>query len=295
MSETEPKKTKALRALSGVSQGLHDQGISGLAGLALLPLMPAIRERAFASRTLPPQFQTKDIPALQSLLERLIDAAKYDPGKGREVGFIPTGQPGQASFIREWVSKFKDRAPRDIFQIGVGASPETVAHEVGHAAANSRAAKLLRGISLNFARTPVGTTAPSLLALSGALSPNEELPVQAKAAPYVGAGILAAILGEEARANIVGAKALEAIGKKMTTSDKLKMFLPTATNLGRAGVLIGAPIGILKGISAYNKAKQKGRDLTPLQLAGSLPSRLADLPTAEELAAKWQEKLHKSS
>lgn len=316
MAEKDTKKDKALRALSGVSEGVRTQGIPGLAGLALIPLMPKLRSMAYASKDLPEQFQTNTSDKLLSLMERLMASTGYVSPKGRELGFKEMSDPGNAKFIPELLVKEKlpkflqklfdenkvpkfirdkfveGRLPQDVVQLGVGAAPQTVAHEIGHAAAGSLPSRILRNTSL-IVRTPAITMTPSLLALSGALSPNEELPAYAKAAPYVGAGILATILAEEARANIVGIKALEAIGKQMPVSDKLKMFLPTATYLGKAGLLVGAPAAILKGIEAYKKSKQKGRELTPLQIAGTLPSTLANQPTSQELAEKWREKLHK--
>ncbi len=280
------------RALSGAMQGLREHGAVSTLGLGLLPLMPMIRQRAHAPKNLPPKFQTDTIKQLGDLTERLliVGGRKSVAEEGYPIVFNPVKNVGHAEFVRE-IRRPKGKQLRDIIRLGLGVAPETAAHEVGHATTSGRAGKALRALSMRV-RNPWVTAAPSVLALSGALS--EETPTYAKAAPWLGAGALAAILGEETRANIRGAKALKALGYDMTLKKRLKMFLPTATYLGKAGLMVGAPLGILKGLDYYNKLQREGRPMRARDLMRASPKALASLPSKSELQDKWEPDLGKN-
>jgi len=291
----EPKKGKpSTRALAGAMQGIREDALTSAAGLGLLPLMPYIRQRAFATKDLPSKFQTRNVQELESLTKRILEAAENPQyQKRRPIVLQPMARPGHAEFLRE-IGKKKGQtgALRDILRLGLGAAPESVAHEAGHSVVGGKAGRLIRELGMR-ARSPLMAAAPTALALSGALS--KETPTHAKAAPYLGGAALAAMLAEEGRANIQGAKALQSIGYKMPLAKRLKMFLPTATYLGRAGLLVGMPVGVLKGLEYYNKLQQEGRPMAAKDLLSASPQMLAELPSQEELQAKWKSKLGKST
>ena len=69
------------------------------------------------------------------------------------------------------------------------------------------------------------------------------------------------------------------------------MFLPTLTYLGRAGLLVGAPLGVLKGIESYNKSLKEDRPLDPRKLIGMSPAALEQTPTPKEIKKKWYKRL----
>ncbi len=282
------------RALAGTMQGVRDQAAVGMLGMGVLPLMPFIRRRALSSQNVPKAFQAGTEKQLGDLTKRLLIAAgrKSVTEEGYPIVVNPVlSRAGHAEFIRE-VNRPGGKPLRDIIRLSLGVAPETVAHEVGHATTGGRAGKALRALSMRV-RGPLATAAPSVLALSGALS-DGETPVHAKAAPWVGGGILAAILGEEARANIRGANALKSLGYDMTLKKRLKMFMPTATYLGKAGLLVGAPLGIAKGLDYYNELQRKGRPMRARDLMHASPEALASLPSKSELQDKWEPDLGKN-
>lgn len=179
-------------------------------------------------------------------------------------------------------------AMADAIQVPVGAAPSVVAHEIGHATAPHKWEQLLRQANLRYLRGTGPTVLPTLLALSGGLSSDPEaLPIQTKMAPYVGGGILAGILGEEARSNIRGMRLLKDIGHELSLAKKLKMFIPTSTYLVKGLPLIGVPLAIAKGLEAYNKAKQQERGYTLKELLYKSPEELSLTPSASEFQRYW--------
>lgn len=280
------------RALSGAMQGLRDEAAASTLGLGLLPLMPMIRQRAFEGHHVPKEFSTVTKSELGDLTLRLLEKAKrgtpLEEG-GRDIILdVVENRPGHAEFIRELkrppgVSSGKNL--RDIIRLSLGVAPETVAHEVGHATTGGKAGRVIRALGMR-ARHPLVAAAPSALAMSGVLG-DGETPTYAKAAPWLGGGALAAILGEETRANLRGAKALKELGYAMPLKKRLKMFLPTATYLGKAGIMVGAPLGILRGLDYYNKLQREGRPMAARDLLRASPQALASLPSKGELRKKW--------
>ena len=274
---------------SGMSQGMRESGLSAALGLGLLPLMPKIRAMTQASKDVPTPFRTGTPEEIASLVSRLSEAGGRDPMQGRPLRVKVKPKPGHAEFLSPFLDP-KGRKARDLVLLGKGVAPETVAHELGHATGGPWATRLRRLSTL--ARTPVGSSLPVALALTGALgSDTDELPTVAKAAPYVGGAQLATILAEEARANLRGQKLLERIGYKVPLKGKAKMFLPTLTYLGRAGLLVGAPMGVLKGIESYNKSLKNKRPHDPTKLVAMSPSALESVLTPKELQEKWYKRL----
>jgi len=279
------------KTVSGLSQGVRESGLSAALGLAMLPLMPKIREMVHAQKDVPAAFKTKTPQEIADLVNRLSRAGGRDPMKGRPLRVKVKPQPGYAEFLSPFFDP-KGRKARDLVVLGKGVAPETVAHELGHATGGPWATRLRRLSTL--ARTPVASALPAALALTRALgSDTEDLPITAKAAPWVGGAQLASILGEEARANLRGQKLLERIGYKMPLKGKAKMFLPTLTYLGRAGLLVGTPLGVLKGIEAYNKSLKEDRPLDPKKLVGMSPAALEAEMTPKEIKEKWYKRLAK--
>ena len=277
------------RAVAGISEGAREGVLGAALGLGTAALMPKIREGVHATANIPPQFKTTTPEQIANLVDRLSRAGGRDPMVGRPLRVKVKSQPGYAEFLSPFTDP-KGRKARDLLLLGQGVAPQTVAHEVGHATGGPGATALRRLATL--ARTPVASGLPVALALTGALgSDTEDLPLPAKAAPYVGGAQLATILAEEARANIRGQKLLEQIGYKLPFKGKAKMFLPTLTYLGRAGLLVGAPIGVLKGIEAYNRSLSKDKPLDPSKLVAMSPSALETVLTPEELREKWYKRL----
>jgi len=257
----------------------------------LLPLYPLVR-RSQMPKEFPKGFSTKTPEETVELVQKLVTRAgrSGDPhlSMGSEMnpkGFVPPTKP-RSSFGQDFSW---GKPTEEYIHATPGLSPETIAHEVGHAHTPTKIEEILKRIS-PFLRHPVGMAAPAAIALTGALNKEKNNPV-ARAAPYLGALQLAAILAEEGRANIRGAGLLSGAGKAMSKSDKLKMFLPTLTYLAYAVPLIGAPIGILKGLDKYREAKAKGLDINAKNMLFNAPSDIAKLPTPEELKANWRKKL----
>jgi hypothetical protein len=278
------------RALAGAGEGVSGFAKSSIGNLGLLALVPLIRKGRIAPEGLPEKFKTQSSEELADLAHRMSMAGGRDPSKGKQLQIEFNKEPGKASLFME--SSAKGRAPRDMLRVSKGVSPETLAHEVGHATSGTKAGRFLRSIS-RYARSKPARFLPSLLALSGAIGPKdqEEPHLLAKAAPLIGGAQLASILGEETRANIRGIKILEKLRYAMPFKKKLKMFLPTSTYLGKAGLLVGAPLGILKGITEYNKAQKAGRPMTLQNLLAAHPSQIAATPPLEEVKQDWAGRL----
>lgn len=278
------------RALAGVGEGVAGTAKASIWNLGLLALAPLVRKGRLAPANLPEQFRTGTSEELADLAHRMSIAGGRDPSKGRPLRLDVLKEPGKASLFME--GKVKGRMPRDRLRISKGVSPETLAHEMGHATGNTRADRFLREISRHARKKPA-LFAPGLLALTGALGGGEEGEPHAlaKAAPLLGAAQMASILGEETRANIRGAKILEKLRYAMPLKKKLKMFIPTASYLGKAGLLIGAPLGVLKGIAEYNKARQQGQSMSLQNLLAGTPSQIAQTPQLEEVQKTWAERL----
>ena len=280
------------RALAGVGEGVRGAALSSIGNLGLLALAPLIRKGRVAPEGLPTQFKTQTSEQLADLAYRMSMAGGRDPSQGRQLKLDILKDPNKASLLRE--GKVKGRAPRDILRVSKGISPETLAHEVGHATAKTKTDDVIRSIAA-WARKKPAKFAPGLLALSGILGPKDQTEphLLAKAAPLLGGAQLAATLAEESRANIRGTQILEKLRYKMPMTKKLKMFLPTSSYLGKAGLLVGMPLGILHGISEYNKAQQAGQPMTLQNLMRGTPSQIAKTPPLEDVQKYWAERLGK--
>ena len=275
-------KDKLVKAVYGASSGLIGSagvGAPGLLGVVGKKILDKVRQREIQ----PEGFRTNTADDTAQLIVKLLRAGKY-PEKTQDLAVNITHGP--TGFARRAVVPGTNRR-LSALQIALNSHPETIAHEVGHATPQTAITRGL-GIASEIARSKPALAVPTLLALSGALKdPDKEMPLPARMAPYIGGLQLAAILSEEARANIRGANLLQQIGKKMPLSNRLRMFVPTATYLGRAGLLLGAPIGILKGIEAFEKAKSKGDDPKLKYLLKTTPEGVANTLTIEELKEKW--------
>ncbi len=277
----------ATRALSGVSQGVRGALVPGFAGLGLLALAPLGRKITQDTSHVPPKFKTETVEQLADLSDKLLRAGGRNPDVGRKVILNPTNKPGFAEVIQEYLPGKGRSKARDILRVGRGATPESIAHEVGHITPTNRFSKALSRIS-PIARHPLAQALPSLLAATSLLGkPDEEAPMVAKSAPFVGGAQLAAILGEEVRANTRASKLLKSIGYKPSLKQTLGRHALALPYLRHAALLVGAPLGILKGVEMYNKAREKGIKIPPAQLLGRSPEQLATTPTTEELKKKW--------
>ena len=279
------------RAMAGVSQGASGAASTALGQLGLLAFAPVLRQIAKAPSSVQKGFETQTVPQVSSLLQRLVDTSGRDPDQGKPLRIQITDKPHKAEY---GPGKLR-RTGRDIdlLRISKGLSPEVMAHEVGHAAKNTRLDRAIQTLS-NIARSKPGLAAPTLMALTGAVGPSDEKDVHAfaKAAPYLGAAQMAAILGEETRANVRGSQMLKRLGYASSLGKKLKMFAPSASYLTHLGLLVGAPVGILKGIKAYNKSKLKGEPLQPGPMMHHTPETLADIPTLDESKKTWAGRLN---
>lgn len=286
----------ASRALAGISGGLTVGVPFTAAQLGITGLGPTIRKIINTTPNVPENFRTDTLEQLGSLAERLVLAGGRDPDDvARPVHLRPMKNKageyilGHAGISREFV---KGKPAEDILNLSMKLSPEAVAHEVGHiTGSHPKLRDILARFSIVNRRVLPSAIAPAL-ALSGALTSKDDVPIYAKAAPYIGAAQFASILGEEIRANIQAAKILKNIGYKLPLSGKLKMYLPTLSYLGRGAALIGAPLGILKGIQLYNESKKKGYPFSVKNLLiGGTPSSLSETPTPEEFREKWKGKV----
>lgn len=263
------------RATAGLSETARDVNPASalpLLGIAAMPIhRKMMRDPAMTEE------------ATEELLGNLREAMKR--GKGEvPLNWNPKKGPGFSTIY----DRFKPI--EEVVGMPPGFSASTMGHEMGHAHAPTKVEHLLKRVS-PYLRHPAAVAAPSLLALSGALSPKEELPITSKIAPWLGALQFAAILAEEGRANVRGNQLLSAIGQNRTLKDKFKSFIPTLSYLPLAVPLIAMPHGINKGIKAYHEAKKKGRDVRMQRSFFGKPSDIAAMPSPEELKAKWQEKM----
>lgn len=278
------------RALAGMSEGAVTSAQAALPNLGLLALSPTIRKMHFAKNQLP-GFETQTTEQLVDLAQRMSEAGGRDPFKGKPLRVRLIDDPRKASTMFEHPWQVKGRKPIDRLMLAKGMAPEIMAHEVGHAVAKSPLEKALRFVS-QYARKPAAQALPGLLALTGVAGPaDQEKPhMLAQAAPYVGAAQLASIVGEEARANVRGANILQKLRLKMPITKRLKMFVPTSSYLGKAGLLVGAPIGILKGIEAFNRSRASEQPtMTARELLAAPPSYLEKLPSVEQLRSRLQQ------
>lgn len=277
--------------MAALSEASQVKGVPAAMALGLLPIYPLVR-RGQMPKKFPEGFDTSTPEKTVDLVQKLVTQSGRadDPhlSMGSEMnpeGFVPPTNP-RASFGQDFAW---GKPTEEFIHATPGLSPETIAHEVGHSHTPTKIEEILKRIS-PLLRHPVGMAAPAAIALTGALNKEKSNPV-ARAAPYIGALQLAAILAEEGRANIRGAGLLSGVGRAMSKTDKLKMFLPTLTYLAYAVPLIGGPIGILKGIDKYREAKNKGLDINAKNMLFNAPSDIAKLPTPEELKSNWQQKL----
>lgn len=278
------------RAFAGVSQGASGAASTALGQLGLLAFAPVLRRLAKAPSKVQAGFETQTVPQVQSLAQRLVDKSGRDPNKGTPLRVQLSKDTHKAQYGPAKVRRTGRKI--DLLQLSKGLSPEVMAHEVGHAAKNTRLDRAIQTLS-TIARSKPGRAVPALMALTGALGPSDENDVHAfaKAAPYLGAAQMAAILGEETRANVRGSQILKQLGYASSLGKKLKMVAPSASYLTHLGLLVGAPIGILKGIKAYNKSKRKGEPLQPGPMMHHQPETLAAIPTLDEAKKTWAGRL----
>lgn len=269
--------------MAGASQAAHGIGPLEATALATIPLAPVIRGITNSSKDFDPRHVPKNEEQLDKLVTRLVRGQAVNP----DIRLRVAGKPTEAAYARSypWAKKLEEElilAPKS--------TPTTIAHEIGHAIQPNRPERYLNILSA-LARTPAATALPSIMALSGGLSKDEEAPPWAKAAPYVGGAQLASILGEETRANVRALQLLKKKGIPTTALQKLRQFVPSLSYLGRGALLVGAPLGILKGMQLYEQSKKKGHPFTLKQLAAMSPERLSKIPTPEEMKKKWADRL----
>ena len=278
----------ATRALSAASQGARGMMLPGAASMGLLALAPFARKLTQDTAHVPKGFKTNTPSELAGLADRLLRAGGRNPDTGRPIVLQVSSKPGSAEAIQEYTPRKGKTKARDILRLGLGATPESVAHEVGHVTPENRLSRALSKLS-PLARSKPAQMLPALLAATALFGdPNKETPAIAKAAPYVGGAQLAAILGEEVRANRRSSKLLENIGYKTLLKQRIGRHSLALAYLPYAAALIGAPLGILKGIKAFDKAREQKREIPPLELLGRSPQDLADTPSTKELQKKWK-------
>lgn len=289
MAENQKLKANeyAAKALAGVGGGINIGLPFAITQLGLTGLSPLIRKVMKASPNIPENLKTETDEQLMNTAERLVRAAGIDPtNPAHPVTIYIEEKPGMAGVARQRATK--KTLPKDQLQLSRNLSPELIAHEVGHITGNkSRLAKILNRLAGEL-RRPLPLAIAPALALSGALSSKEDVPTYAKAAPYLGTAQFASILGEEIRANIQAAKILKNVGYKLPLSQVLKAYLPTASYLGYGGLLVGTPLGILKGLQLYNESKKKGYPFTVKQMLLSSPQSVSKVLTPEEFKEKWK-------
>ena len=277
----------ATRVISAASEGFRGAALPGTAGVGLLALAPVIRKHLRDTSHVPKKYQTKTVQDLANLTEKLLIAGGRDPDAVPKVILRPTKTPGYAKAVQEYTKSKGRKHLRDTLHLGLNATPESIAHEVGHLTSGSAFGRALSKIS-PLLRKPVAQAVPGLLAATALLGkPGEEAPAIAKAAPYVGGLQLAAILGEEVRANTRAMKILKKIGYNPTLKQQIGRHATALTYLPYGAALIGAPLGILAGVKAYSRAREKKRPLPLASLIAHGPKRLAETPTAQELREKW--------
>ena len=283
-------KEHALRAVASGSEAAKQTALLGsTVGLSNLALAPYLRNLRKDVSHVKPEFRTPTLKSLGDLAEKLLLAGGRDPAKGRPVElYSGPVEPGFASVVREWVSDKSQKAPRDVLRLGLNATPESIAHEVGHLTAGNKFEKALQTVSRYLVAKPA-LALPSVLAATALLNkPGDEPNPVATVAPYIGAAQLAGILGEEVRANRRAFKLLKDVGHKAPLKQQIGRHLMALPYLTRAAPLVAAPIGILAGIKAYDNARKQKRPMTfkGMLLAGG-PTELAEKPSADELREKW--------
>ena len=279
----------ALRATAAGIEPLMQTGIPmTAASVGHMALAPYIRKLRRDIGHVPAHLRTETADQLANLTETMLLQGGRDPDVGREVHLNISKKPGGAAVYRELFPFKGQKAPRDILRAGLNISPESLAHEVGHLTAGSKAGKALQTLNRYLIAKPAWAV-PSALAATALLSdPGEEPNAVAKAAPYIGGAHAAGLLAEEMRANLRGFKILKDLGHKTPLKQQIGRYLSTATYLRSLFPLVAAPAGILAGVKAYDEARAKKRPLTfkGMLLAGT-PSSLAEKPSAEELKKKW--------
>lgn len=272
------------KLVAGISQGFRGMGPAERAGMAMLPLAPVVRHLVNSTKGFPAETVPKNKKQLQDFVSKLVSEQK---GVADNLRIELASRPGQAEY---WRSYPWNKIQRQVVRLAPKSNPLTIAHELGHAVQPNKFEKYLN-IGSGLARTPLVTALPSILALSGGLSKDEEAPIHAKAAPFMGGALLASILGEETRANIRALRLLKQNGIPTTLLQKLRQFVPSASYLGRGALLVGAPMGILKGMKLYEKSRKTKHPFTLSQMAGMTPQRLSETPTPEDIKKKWAGRL----
>lgn len=240
---------KALAALVG---GMA--GYGGVAGLSQLSSIAAGPPKAKFNTPI----KGRDEAATMNRVIEIAEANGWPEERHLTINMPVWGTAGP-----NYTPKFKEPTAGgkvvEKIQIPIGLADEIIGHELGHAMPKSKAGLFMRNLSGIVQRKPM-MALPIALASTGLI--DEDNPV-AKAAPYVGAAQFAAILAEEMRANLRGHELLKTVGAHTNFRQLLRMSTPTVSYLAKAAPLIGAPIGIAKGIQLYEKAKREGIPLTP--------------------------------
>ena len=260
-------------------------GLVEKASLGVIPLAPVIRHLVNSTEGYSKAHVPKTPEALDALVDKLVEGQKVNPNIRLRV----VSKPGQSTYSRTYPWT---KVQREHLSLAPNSNPLTIAHEIGHAIQPNKVEKYLNIVS-GLSRIPVATALPSILALTGGLSKKEEPPVWAKAAPWLGGAQLAAVLGEETRANIRALKLLKEKGINTTTLQKLRQFVPSLSYLGRASLLVGAPIGILKGLKMYEQARKTDTPYTFDQLTRMSPDSINETLTPNAFKEKWQDKIKK--
>jgi hypothetical protein len=269
-------------------QKLVAGGAEGLSGKStVIPALGSIPLSMLARRLVTSNegYPTGSVPKTEKELQELVQ--KLEEGHNLDLRVRTVKTPAESEYRRSYPWS---RSKWEELKLAPGSNPQTIAHEFGHAIQPHKLEKGLNVASL-LARTPAATALPSILALSGGMSESEETPAYAKAAPYLGGAQLATILGEETRANIRALKLLKQKGIPLTTLQKLRQFVPSTSYLGRGALLVGAPLGILKGMDLYEKSRKTEHPFTIKQMAKATPSSLSALPPPEDIKKKWEERL----
>jgi hypothetical protein len=280
--ETYSLSTISRRGAAGLLEGVSEQGFPVMLGSAISYFSPKLLKRLAYGKP-----GSDDTAGVYNLVDKLTDAHISQGGSYHPETAVNVAPKNTANYYpKVWSKKNKEWLAESV-TLPSNATPETVAHEIGHLSPKSMWAKKLRSLA-DIAVSKKTRLLPAGLALSGAIPGLEPV---SDAAPYIGGLQLATMLGDEAYANIRGAKLLEAIGHKMPIHKKLRMFLPTISYLGQAATLVGLPWGINKGIKAYNKSKEKGQPLTYREMLAATPQVAAELPTYQEFKNKWDNRL----
>ena len=274
------------RALAGTAQGASSAIMTGVPSLGLLALAPYARKLVSDTSHVPAAFKTENLTGLHKLTKKLLEAS----GRNLDIEDVVIDlqpSPGYAQYTREFKPTGGRTTARDVFRLGLKSTPESIAHEVGHSSAKTRFGKALRKAAPHLQRKGL-LALPSAIAATALLGkPGEDAPLISKAAPYVGGLQLAGILGEELRANLKASKLLKAIGYKSPLKQQLGRHLVSLSGLRHAALLVGAPLGILKGIEMYDKSQSRGDPITPKDLAGVLPTQYMNVPSLAEAKKKW--------